>query len=101
MGQDFDENEMQLEGKLIKLILLLGGTPNDLIQIINASTINDDFLKQARNVIDRLGGSADETTVIQGWRRTLSDKTVLSGLDCLIEAAQCKGPLVASPNLLT
>ena len=95
MGQDFDENEMQLEGKLIKLILLLGGTPSDLIQIINTSTINDDFLKQTRNVIDRLGGSVDATTAIQGWRRTLPDKAVLSSLDRLIEIAQRKAPLVS------
>src|SRR5215204_4244624 len=98
MGSDFDEHEVSLKNKIIKLVILSNGTPADIAPIINAELLDAQFLQGITFLLDQLGGVIPETKSLLLWRNGVPDNTILSILDSMIENATVKGSFIQASN---
>jgi len=101
MGSDFDEHEVSLKNKIIKLVILLNGTPADIAPIINAEILDAQFLQGITFLLDRLGGVIPEIKSLLLWRNGVPDNAILSILDSMIENATVKGSFIQGSNTVS
>ena len=76
-----DQNEKILIEKLASALNLLNASKEDVQVILDAQTIDKDFLYKAGKIFDKTEACSVCRHAFHSWRNTMDDETVISFID--------------------